>query len=330
MDREKKLRNFLELINGNMTISQISSITGMSYNEINKLVYSLRQKGFVIDSKYYSNGEIGFMLDKNIYHDFKPTIITSKDEDEIEFLVYSDLHFGSFYETPKILDKLFNYGEKNNIHLHLNIGDLVEGTINDANRKTPWYNQVDHALKLYPHSDNVLVFLLLGNHDQSLIRDYGLNIATAISNKRLDIIPIGYGCKKIEIKNDSIILQHRLLKKSNINLDTPGYSLILRGHYHMYNLVIDTSNIIIYIPSLSLLNFRKCPFPGAVHLKIKMRYGLIEYVYVDELAYINGDFYITGSNELYAGKGKNFRKNTEVMNEEGFSKVLRRSNEKHM
>lgn len=330
MKKDETLQILLFLIRDEMSISQISSILSLPYSKIYDYVNCLKEKGFDVRCKYYSNGNTKFYLNKALYNEQIPKIITTNGENVVRFLVYSDLHLGSYYESYDILKKIFAYGERKDIHLHLNLGDLVEGNVRQDNIRIPWHEQIEQALKKYPHDDEVIVFLLLGNHDQSLLRDYGFNIETVINKKRGDIVPIGYGSNTIEIKNDYIVLQHCLLRQSETPMGSYNYSLILRGHQHMSKVVLDASNLVIYLPSLSRLNFNKSHFPGALDLKLRMRCGFIEYVDFDELTYINDEFYITSSTSIYMGKGKLFRDSTLLKNEEDCPKILRRKNEKYL
>ena len=324
MNKHDYIETIINYISNGATISEISNSLHLSYGEIYKILAILKNNGYEILKKYYSNGNIMYYFADRLFNDYTPKIITSPYEDNIGIMVYSDLHFGSFSETPKLLNKIYDYSEANGIHIHFNVGDLVEGVVNPLNIKLPWHKQIEHALKVYPHSDDILVFTLLGNHDYSLLENFGLDISEVIRNQRGDIIPIGYGNSKIFIKNDYIVLQHPLLNKDVNIQENYSYATIIRGHGHEMKTVIDNSNVMIYTPSLSNLNFNKSHFPGAIYMKLKMRFGLIEYVEFEELAFINNKLYTTGRMNLYAGSGKKFRENTIINNEEEFIKVLRK------
>ena len=324
--KREYLEAIINYISNGATISEISNDIQLSYQEIYKILAVIKSNGYEILKKYYSNGNIMYQLANCLFYDYSPRIITRPDEDTIEVMIYADLHFGSFSETPKLLDKIYDYSTSKGIHIHFNAGDFVEGVTNPLNIKIPWYKQIEHALRVYPHSDDILVFTLLGNHDYSLIENFGLDISEVIKNKRGDIIPVGFGSSKILIKNDYIILHHPLLSKDVSVINNYNNAIILRGHGHEMKTVIDNNNYIIYTPSLSNLNFNKSHFPGAIHMKLKMRFGLIEYVEYDELSFINNKLYTTGHMSIYTGRGKKFSENTDVKNEEEFSKVLKMIN----
>lgn len=318
------LKLLIQLIDKNILISQISKIMNIPYVKIYEYLKLLKQNGYEILKTYYSNGDTKYELANEMFNDYTPRVITRHDEDVIDIMVYSDLHFGSFSETPKLLEKIYEYSVKKGIHIHFNVGDFIEGVNNPLNIKLPWYKQIDHALRVHPFCEDILVFLLLGNHDYSLIKNYGLNIGEVIKNTRGDIVPIGFGDGKIAIKNDWINLHHPLLDIDASLKENYSYSIILHGHSHEMKVIIDNSNYHIYAPSLSNLNFNNSHFPGAIDMKIKMRYGFIEYIELKEIAFIHNKLYITGRINLYTGRNKKFNENNIILNEEEYPKILRK------
>ena len=326
MDKQDMLQIILYLIRDEMSISQISSILQIPYNEIYRYIFMLKEQGYDIRCNYYSNGNTTFHFNTEVHCEEVPRIITPHDENVIEILAYSDLHLGSHYESKDLLIKAFEYGMNNNIHIHLNLGDLINGTIRSENDRLPWFRQIEHALDIYPHQDDVIIFLLFGNHDQSLLKDYGYNITKRIERRRGDIVPLGFGTNMIEIKNDYIVLRHKLLRQTSLPIEEYCNSVILCGHQHeMKVFTKPTNNTIIYLPSLSYMNFHNSHFPGALHLKLRMHNGLIEYVDYDELLYIDNRFHIVSKSSIYVGRDKPFSDRNDIKNEEDCPKILRRN-----
>lgn len=313
----------LNLIKEDKTLEEIINVSGLSIKDVYRILNNIKKMGYCLSKKYYYDGETEYKLMNNIGREEENILITSPKDNELEFMVISDLHFGSLYETPKLLNMIYDYCTKKNIHIILNCGDFIEGDINSLNIAIPPFKQINHALKIHPLSKDILNYLLLGNHDYSLLTNYGINIMETIKMRREDIIPIGFKEGIIKIKNDQIILQHPILhlKSSGINY---AKALIIRGHGHATKVTIDTSNIIIYAPSLSKLNFNKCDFPGAIDLRIKMRKGIIEYVYIEELAIISNKIHTTNELNLYFGNNKSFKDRNCILNEEEYPKVLRK------
>ena len=192
----------------------------------------------------------------------------------------------------------------------------------------PWvyrsnYRSIPHALRVYPMTSDIINFLLLGNHDYSLLTKHNIDLMNLIKERREDIVPIGYGEGKVLIKSDCIILQHPLLVKA-MPSNVYNKAIIIRGHGHAARINHDSSNLIIHAPSLSNLNLYKSSFPGAVILKIKMKRGIIESVCLDELTFINNKLYTTNEISIHVGTKKSFKESNPIFNEEEYPKVLKK------
>lgn len=313
----------LNLVKANKTLEEIKDITSLSLKEIYVLLKKLRDKGYLISKKYYYDGEIAYSINNFLESLDNNILLTNKDENEFKFIIISDLHFGSLYESQKLLNLIYDYCTNKNIHIILNAGDFIDGEVNISNTKILPIKQINHALRVHPISSNIINFLTLGNHDYSMLINHGIDISKIIKDKREDIVPIGYGEGILKIKNDQIVMQHPLLYKTSSN-GNHSKTIIIRGHGHSPKINLDTSNLLIYAPSLSYLNFNKSRFPGAVYLDIKMRCGLIENAYIEELSIINNKIYVTSELNLYVGHNKTFKIKEEIQNEEEYPKILRK------
>ena len=184
--------------------------------------------------------------------------------------------------------------------------------------------QLDHALRVHPLAPDIINFLLLGNHDYNLLTDYGIDLMSLIKERREDIVPIGYGEGKVLIKSDCIVMQHPLVTKS-MAPSVYNKTLIIRGHGHAARINHDSSNLTIYAPSLSNLNLYKSSFPGAIILKIRLKRGIIEMVYLEELTFINNKMYTTNEIDIHFARNKSFKANNPIYNEEEYPKILRKA-----
>lgn len=315
----------LSLINKEMTLSLISKLLDIDYNTIYKIIIMLKQDGFNISEKIYANGDIRYMINKNtkLNNHYKNIIITEPEENEIELLVTSDIHFGSNYENRYLLNNMIDYCLQNNLHIIINCGDFVEGIINLSNIKIPWDEQIYHAILEYPEVNDIITFLLLGNHDYSLINNFGQDIRTYIKNKRHDIIPLGYGLSNIKIKNDELILEHAITERKILHENYKN-KIIMRGHGHEAKFRLDGVNYIINLPSLSDLNFNKSSFPGMLKLKLQFLKGNINNIIVEQLSIINNNVYTTGEYKVFTGRGKSYKEDTLIENEEYYIKEYKK------
>ena len=325
MNKLGELENFvLSLIDRKMSINEICTLLNISYQDMYGVLSSLRMHGINITEKYYINGETRYEIARHssLKNQYKNTIITSKDDNEFDMMLISDLHYGSYYETNELLDEIYDFCVKNNIHVILNIGDFLEGVNNLPNIRIPWDEQIYYALEKHPFDKNILEFLVLGNHDHSILKTYGQDIRKVIKNIRGDIIPLNFGKADIKIKNDKIILQHPILVKDFQN-GSYKHTLIIRGHGHEPKVFLDGCNYVIYVPSLSNLNFVSCEFPGAIKMHIQMSCGNIINVELDELAFIHNKMYVTNKVSIFTGRGKDYSEKKIIENEED-CKVLKK------
>ena len=315
----------LSLIEEKMSINDISYLLQLNYQTIYDCVAKLKMHGFNILEKYYDNGNIGYYLSKStsLSNKYKNTIITRSDENEFDLMLLSDYHLGSFYETGKLIEEIYDYCAKRNIHIVLNLGDFVEGVVNLQNTKVPWDEQIYHALKNHPMCNDILTFMLFGNHDHSLLVNFGLDIRTVIKNMRGDIIPLGFGFSKVNIKDDEIIMEHPLGNNKNQH-GSFSNKIILRGHGHESKIICDGNNYIFKLPSLSNLNFNKSNFPGASLMHLKMSKGNIIYVTLEELSIINNKIYTVNETKVFTGRGKDYSDSKIISNEEDYQKILRK------
>ena len=284
-----------------------------------------RSDGFNIIEKIYPNGDIRYNIIKNakINNNYKNTIITEPEENEIDLVITSDLHFGSFQENKYLINNMFDYVIKNNLHIIINCGDFVEGIVNLSNIKIPWDEQIEHAIWEYPQVNDIITFILFGNHDYSLLSNFGQDIRTYIKNRRYDMMPLGYGRSNIKIKNDKLILEHYIDERRTSH-EIYKNKIIIRGHGHETKFKMDGVNYIINLPSLSDLNFNKSSFPGMVRLKLQFMKGNINNIIVEQLSIINNQIYTTGEYKIFTGRGKNYKKDTLIDNEEYYIKEYKK------
>ena len=306
----------LNLLRRGYTFDEVSQMLDISLKKLS-YYFNISEQKKGIFKKGYSNGAISYdTLNKS------NVLITDKEENKIKFMVISDQHFGSCHDNVNLINLIYDYAVKNNIHIILNLGDLLDGNVGPDKKKVIPPKQVEYMLKNYPYEKNIINYLLLGNHDYNVISDYGINIMGTIDKNRFDFINVGCGEGSLIIKNDQLILQHPLPNNKDIQMGNYNKNIILRGHGHQAKVYEDNNNLYLYVPSLSDLNFNKVKFPGSLVLTIKMKDGLIQSILVEELTYFNKAFNITSELDLSINKDKKNKKNLEIENEEDFEKVF--------
>lgn len=247
-ERQKKI---LELIRLKNSVLSIKSKLNISDKELINIVRTLRDNGYNIEDKYYiEDGHFFSLSDRYIRGNTEITL--NEDTKNISFVAMSDTHLLSRYEAKGEIDQIYEYVSKENIKYVFHMGDFIHGRdyINgyDFDRR-----KFEKLLKEYPKDDNIVTFLVLGNHDIKPIQKEQYSIENVMKKTRLDIVPIGYNKQDINIGLSTIELCHK--KPSIIDYQTAP-NLILSGHKHIYkvNSYINLNSIHslhISVPSVS-------------------------------------------------------------------------------
>lgn len=310
----------LELIKRNYSANEITSVVGITNKQLFYRLNQIKNKGFNIDKKYYSNGEIEYFLKKDNQDksNYKNSIITPKKDNELKTIVISDLHLSSIYENLDVLDRIYNYCLINDIHIIINAGD-VNNCIGHLNNKKKYNSsnlkQIEHMLKVYPYDKNILNYILFGNHDYHMLVDDGIDIGNVLENKRHDLISLGFGIGNINIKNDSIMIRHPLDYEKYNSIDD---TIIIEGHHHKSKLVeqITNKSIIINVPTLSdlILDQTNTLKNQALEVTFMFNNGIIRAINMRQL-YISNIVYTI--NEIYLNQLDNARKVNNSVNLNG-------------
>jgi len=316
------IQKLLELIDDNRSFNEISNILNLNRDELYQYINLINNEGYNLTRKYYYDGNIKYKLNREQVNDNKVAIITPHDLRKLEFLIISDIHLSSCKERLDILNKAYDYCIINNIHLILVVGDIIDGYLGYLPKiNNTSYEQVDYCIKTYPFDKNIINFLVLGNHDYSILKEDGLDLGKALQNKRHDMVVTGYGEGKLYLKNDFIVLRHPL-KIPKEYYESYNRTLIVKGHTHKSRVWTDYNNTIIYAPTISDINMDGI-LPGAIDMTIELLNGYIQKCYLKNLTYINDKFYVTSENETYFN-GKPFKGSKEILYEEEIVKVLKK------
>lgn len=169
-------------------------------------------------------------------------------EEQIKFIAISDIHYGSKWDNPKLVDYAYEIAEKENCHFVINSGDIFEG---DFHNKRPEHiyevkclgiEQLEYVAEKYPKSD-IPTYFITGNHCATFIKTCGADIGKMLQDKRPDLTYIGHDLGDIKINKLLIRLRHG----NGGNAYAKGYKLqkycetlpindlpnmIFQGHFH--------------------------------------------------------------------------------------------------
>jgi len=289
-------QKIIDMILNNTSVNEICSETGLSNKQLFYRLNMFKVKGFDFSRKYYEDGEITYKLNKGFKEDSDISLLTSPKTKEIKIVFLSDLHLSNEHERLDLLNQVYDFCAKENIHVIINGGDLIDGLIGPDKKKHNTYEkQIDYAIKNHPFDKNILNFICLGNHDYKALETTGQNLETALLNKRHDIVPLGYGYGKLNIKNDEIIVKHpKTPITKSFQIDR---GLIVTGHSHRSQSSVIGNVVNMGLPSLSnLKNYtpnEEFSLPGFVVGNINFYKGFFQtgnfeqYIFLDKMYKVN-------------------------------------------
>lgn len=318
----------IELINDEYSLNEIVKIMNLPREEIYKLFRDLSSFGIDFNRKYYNSGDILYISAKEVEIPSNRNcidIITEPGSDSFRALVISDLHIGSIYERQDVWDIMINYCIKEGIHTVIIAGDFLDG-INkgrvECKLHDNFFEQIVYAVQKYPKDDGIINYVTFGNHDVDSLVSEGINFSTYLHNYRHDIVPVGYGYGRINIKNDKIFVTHPLCLGINHNLDLTSNYLLIKGHHHTNKSIIGTNgNCSLSVPSLSNIFLTENEFlPGAIDLSIKFKHGYFDTIYYEHLLINNGRVYSVSSTQYMISPSKDRKYDGNIKHEDNFIK----------
>ena len=242
--------------------------------------------------------------------------------DVLDIMLISDLHLTEINnKVLKRVNAVYEYCAMYGIKYIMNLGDLFDLSYSsEFNMETYTQHQklIEAIVKNFPQDDKIVHFVLGGNHDRNAT-SFGFDSIEELTNRRNDIVSLGYSHSTVNIKgssnSDSIGLHHPngwvIDTIDNFDLGAnrinnyleQNYSgrednyIDLFGHFHASRL--DTVNGFASLPSL----FYDKERAGAWHVKI----------YLDEKKNIKHMVFI----QLLA------EKNLNKISEVGYQKIMK-------
>jgi UDP-2,3-diacylglucosamine pyrophosphatase LpxH len=225
---ENDKKNMIDLLSKAMSISVLEKKINLTKYEILGLIKEINDEGLY----QIVEGLNGYQVNKNqvgpkqVYqHSFGE--LTKKS-----IMVISDSHMGSIYELVDYLVFVYKEAKKRGITEVYHIGDISDGYY--TNRPEQIYSlkcigfdaQVDNIIANYPKEEGITTYFILGNHDETHIRNGGANLGIAVSRDRSDMKYLGIGSARVMLTpNCSMDLLHPL--------DGSSYALSYSGQKYM-------------------------------------------------------------------------------------------------
>ncbi len=250
----------LNLIKAGKSNEEICNELCITKRELKNRIQSIKNEGFNITKVYNYSGNQNYYFNKE-YLEREQIIKINNDLNRKNFraVAIADTHIGHNKYNMKYLYLIYDYCIKQNINIVYHCGDLLQG---DKQCIITPQEQLEEVVEKYPKEKSILTFLAFGNHEESFLEEYGINLKAVIERYRDDIIPLGYGEQIIETPiNDDIVICH-----TNHGFESNGVRLC--GHSHRYKFVADDYNPTITVPTLSDF-LHTNDYPGAVEILLE-------------------------------------------------------------
>ncbi len=243
----EKIALILRLYEEKVPLGEIQERMGLKNGEFNMLLRKIREMGYNTTKSYSSDGDITVKLNTSLNFKNSNTIRISVKDRVFRALFISDLHIGSIYSNPRIIKKIYEYALAHDIHIIFNGGDMIENIYPDNRtplRHDTLQKQLDSVVRDIPHDPHIIMMTTYGNHDHHSVLTEGFDVARYIEDRRYDIVSLGYGASKIQVKDDVIGLVHEI--KNQEQSTVQGATITYKGHSHKSKM---KGNNLIYIPS---------------------------------------------------------------------------------
>ena len=267
----------LDMLKMNKSMYEINKELGLDNTAIYKLLFDIKNKYKMFEEIIFNNG-IQYTNFYNLFGNNNTYLNMDMNNNKIRFMLVSDIHLGNHNDSIKAIDLMYDYVIDNKINVILNLGDFFEGVTRNKTCKFDDYDkQINYALDNYPSDKNVTNFLLLGNHDITLMLDKKIDIKKIVEERRKDIVITGIGRSNLFLNDFRFRLDHETNRYPVEPSSSFNNGIILKGHSHKYKVIASYSSMSISLPSLSdvLTNQYSCCFPSMVDMTLHFKNSMI-------------------------------------------------------
>ncbi len=286
-------RIYLEILDG-APLDEIQRAYNLTTIEFSKHLKDIKDNGFRFQRTIFSNGSI--KLEPDLSLSFNPRLHHQRINilgDTFKTMFISDTHIGNIKERIDYIKIAYQYAKDHGIHVVFNGGDVIDNVypenVNNLKIKT-LDGQINKTVNEIPDIPGIITLCLYGNHEAFSLINHGIDVAKLFEDKRYDFISLGYGCCRVEMKNDTIGISH-FIKKVPINDILKNVSITFRGNSHKSKTSYKEAKEI-YIPTLSdnISNaYEYKPLPGFLAADIIFYGNQIERINTTHLSIVNDE-----------------------------------------
>ena len=211
------------------TMEQIKKYLNIDEYTIMGCIHSLKLENYLVS---YNTSTQCYAMEHNIAVKRETYDHSIGKLTEFEFVVCSDSHLCQTKQQLSFINFIYDEAERRKITKVYHAGDITDGFY--KNRPEQIYDlfkigadeQKDYVVKNWPKRDGIKTYLIIGNHDETHIKNGGFNIGKAIANERDDFEYLGIGHARILLTPNCIMdLLHPL--------DGSSYAVSYSGQKYM-------------------------------------------------------------------------------------------------
>lgn len=211
------------------TMDQITKFLNVDEITAQGLIYQLMCQHYLIKFDELTEK---YTMDKKPHETPKVYNHSIGELTEFEFMVMSDSHWCQKGQQKSFVEHLYNEAERRGIKTVYHTGDIVDGYY--KTRPEQIYDlfavgadeQKDYVVKHWPKKKGITTYFIIGNHDETHIKNGGFNIGKAIAMERPDMQYLGIGYTTIMLTpNCRMDLLHPL--------DGSSYAISYAGQKYM-------------------------------------------------------------------------------------------------
>ena len=306
-------KKIIDMIKQKKSIEEISKESNLSYKQLYNRISDIQRNGYVTKRRYDTNGTLYYTFGNDDCYHSDNSFELYNEKTTVKFLVISDLHMGNISSDEETLYAIYNYCCKNDIHVIINCGDILDGTFSNTECFIPPEEQIEYLIKKYPFDKSIFTLYTPGDHDISLYAKNNISIDIALNKRRHDICAISPYVKLhndvIMLNNNQIMVSHKapVFEENNIQ----NIKLHLVGHNHTSKTLLginDSKNVTprIMVPPLCRNHCKgEINIPRAIELTLYLdnKYHF-KYVLKKDLLVLNSKVLNTGETIINYGNDK--------------------------
>ncbi len=161
----------------------------------------------------------------------------------------SDIHYGSIYDRPDLIKKIYRLCDCFDIDTIICCGDLTDGYYPRRSSYAKYQKvssareMLEYVVNVHPYMNGITFYTIGGNHDRTFMDSDHVDIINQIAMQRRDIVYLGQDKANISFDNVKIHLYHgygrfkknvdsRARKYYNMLSEEENPDIIQLGHIH--------------------------------------------------------------------------------------------------